>query len=72
MNENLIARNRAALDRQFETVWHGGQVDESGSRGGLLPPYDSTSSWSLVENELRTRLDAWAKKQLLAMFPAVA
>lgn len=70
MNEKLIARNQAALDRQYETVWHGGKVDELGTRGGLLPAYESTSSWSLVEEALRTRLE-FAKRLLVTVGPTV-
>lgn len=55
MNDSLVAKNRAKLDRQYETVWHGGKVDAYGTRGGLLPAYNSTSSWALVEDVLRTR-----------------
>lgn len=50
-------RNQKRLEATYEVIWHGGKVDVSGSKGGLLPPYDSSSSWSLVEEVLRTRWD---------------
>lgn len=38
----------AELELDFEVVWHGGKVDELGTRGGLLPPYESRSTWHLA------------------------
>lgn len=61
-------KNQRKLDGQFSVVWHGGKVDESGTRGGLLPTYKSQSSWSLVEEALRTRWE-FAKRQLAAVLP---
>jgi hypothetical protein len=58
--------NQAALDAQYEVVWHGGMVDGHGTRGGLLPPYESTSSWALVEEALQTRWEFAKRLQAVA------
>ena len=50
-------------EKNVTVLWHGGMVGSAfgdGSKGSLLPAYESSSSWTLVENALLTRL-GWRK-----------
>lgn len=48
---------RPVPSQSYTVVWHGGLVDELGTNGGLLPPYESRSSWRRVEEVLEELLD---------------
>ena len=55
--EMRAAARRLPKNPDYQVVWHGGKVDSLGTRGGLLPEYESESSWVLTERYLRLRRD---------------
>lgn len=49
------AARKLPKNPQYPVVWHGGMVDSLGTRGGLLPEYESKSSWVLTVRHLMLR-----------------